>query len=533
MTIQRNNPNIITENTPTFKRVTELILSAYPGYNWDEACFLVRNCIDAPGNCTCCGIRVKFRPGNVKEPYAKFCSYKCRHSHQQNPAADYITINGVVYRDFPEAMLATGLNRTVIRRNIFDSTNAEYKWANDHDTTCMKKLQQCSPLLTDTQLLLEWANSKETLTSIANDNNIDPGHIRSAFSYFGIKKEYEQISDVAIEIRDNKEKLEALYSQYNTDEIAEQLDVTPKSVQNWLHNHQIPINYSRSQSKIERDMLQYISEIAPEIETVAMDRKSIGIELDIYVPSKKIAIEFDGLYYHTAAPTDRSVRKIHSSKRDLCYRTGITLLRFVDVGETADAEKLQIVKSMISSHLGKNKRIFARKCDVRLIDKSIAATFFTQNHLSGNRESTVCYGLYFNDELVECMSFGKPLMDKRYDWEIIRLATKKFITVVGGASKIFKHFLKNHIGSVMSYVDCRHGSGKVYKEIGMTFVKKTEPGYFYTDMKRQYSRHEFQYPMIKKHCPEHDENLTEFENAELNGFKIYWNCGNLMFEYMR
>jgi hypothetical protein len=130
------------------------------------------------------------------------------------------------------------------------------------------------------------------------------------------------------------------------------------------------------------------------------------------------------------------------------------------------------------------------------------------------------------------MSFGSPINNKKYDWEIVRFASKKFARVVGGASKIFSHFVRNHSGTVITYVDNQHGNGETYKKIGMTFLRKTDPGYFYTDMKRVYSRYEFQYPSILKHCKEYDSDKTELENAEANGYKIYWNAGNLVYEYI-
>lgn len=530
MTMQVKDPSIVTQNTQLFKKVIAAIRVAYPDDDFLDACFMIRNNILEAAKCQHCNIKLKPRIGNTKEPFTKYCSNICKSSAQANPAAEEIIVAGNRYRDFVSAMNATGLSRNTIRSRIFDHAYSDYTWAVDHETTCINKLKNYSDSLVNVDVLNEWANSSETLSSIESRTKIDSGQIRCAFSFFGITKKFEQISDEAALVRDDKETLSALYEKFNTEEIANQLGVTPKSIQNWLHHHNIPIDYSRSQSKIERDIIQFIRQLDPELEIIERDRDAIGLELDIYIPSKQVAFEFDGLYYHSALPTDRSAKYQHSTKRDLCYREGITLLQFIDVDCTDISEKLDIVKSMVANKIGANtNRIFARNCDIRIVDKKEASIFFEENHLSGYRGCSIAYGLYHKDILVSCMTFGKSIFDKKYDWEIIRFATKKYTTVVGGASRLFKNFTKHHPGSVVSYVDCQHGNGMTYKNIGMQFVRKTSPGYIYTDMKKVYSRYEFQYPSILKHCKEYDSSKTEFENAEHNGFKIYWNSGNLVY----
>lgn len=534
MTMQRRDPSIVSSHTPTFKQAIAAIELAYPNSTWEEACFLVKTNTDAPSTCEYCDGPVPFRPGNAKAPYKKFCCNECKVLAQANPAAEAVTINGVFYRDFTHAMEATGESRFNIREKIFDSSIPEYKWADNHDQKCIDKLTKQSPLLVDTALLQQWANDKRSFTSIEEEYGLSRGNISTAYSFFQIKHTYDQVNAEAAAIRDSKETLESMYATMTTDEIAIKIGVTPKAVQNWIRSHGIEMDYSRSQSKIERDMLEYIKTINPTLCVEDRNKTAIGLELDIYIPEMKVAFEFNGLFYHSTTPTDRSQTKRHSVKRDLCFREGITLLQFIDVGQTSSSAKLDIVKSMISNKINGNNitKLFARNTIVKIVPKQDAITFFNENHISGYRGCKIVYGLYHNDELVSCMSFGSPIANKKYDWEIVRFATRKFTRVLGGASKLFSHFTRNNTGSVLSYVDCQHGNGETYKKIGMKFVHKTGPGYIYTDMKTTYSRYEFQFPSIMKHCKNYDDTLTEFQNAENNGYTIYWNAGNLVYEYI-
>ena len=94
-------------------------------------------------------------------------------------------------------------------------------------------------------------------------------------------------------------------------------------------------------------------------------------------------------------------------------------------------------------------KIRASKCTIMDVERSEEAEFLNSNHYQGYIPSPYCKGLYYNNELVCLMSFGKPRFNKNYDWELLRLCTKQNYTVYGGASKLFHSFQLD--GSIISY----------------------------------------------------------------------------------
>lgn len=121
--------------------------------------------------------------------------------------------------------------------------------------------------------------------------------------------------------------------------------------------------------------------------------------------------------------------------------------------------------------------IYARKCEIHSITKQIAQEFEKANHIQGSCYSqSVLLGLFYNNELVQVMTFGKPRYSSKYDFELLRLCTLKGKTIVGGASKLFKHFTKLYPNSsVVSYCDAAKFSGIVYQKMGMKLLHSTQP----------------------------------------------------------
>lgn len=145
-------------------------------------------------------------------------------------------------------------------------------------------------------------------------------------------------------------------------------------------------------------------------------------------------------------------------------RCGIRLLHIFDMEWLY---KKDIVQSRLKTllHCQDIQRIYARKCIIRLVEHDTAVEFLNENHLQGACQSKYQYGLYYNDELVSIMTFGKSRFKKEF--ELLRFCNKLNVTVVGGASKLLQHFLQDHleIKEIVSYADRRLSTGNLYVKI--------------------------------------------------------------------
>lgn len=202
-----------------------------------------------------------------------------------------------------------------------------------------------------------------------------------------------------------------------------------------------------------------------------------GYEIDLYLPELSIGIEFNGTYWHSTA---RLNKDYHFEKSKFAEEKGIRLIHIYEY-EWNDSRKRPIIESMLKIALGVcNKKIYARECEIREISNKEAKEFNNKNHLQGHRNAQVTYGLYYNNELVQLMSFSKTKYNRNLindnSWEIIRGCPGSNNIVVGGVSKLFKHFIKQHNpDEIFSYCDFNKFDGRGYEAIGMKFVGYTGP----------------------------------------------------------
>ncbi|QPX63445.1 putative homing endonuclease [Campylobacter phage F352] len=275
-----------------------------------------------------------------------------------------------------------------------------------------------------------------------------------------------------------------------------------------------PICYP-STSSFEKEMSKILSNYINNDYSILGDK-----ELDFYLPEHNLAIECNGDYWHSES--NGKDKNYHLDKTERCNEKGIQLLH---IFEHSWIEKKNIWTSIINNKLGKSKKIMARKCVIKEVPKTEEKEFLNENHLQGFTGSTVCYGLYYKDKLVCLMSFGKPRFTDKYDWELIRLCTKIGLNIIGGASKLLKHFHKHNPGSLISYSDRLYSDGSVYKQLGFEFSHFSKPGYFYFKNGIKYSRQQFMKHMLKDKLEEFNPNLTESENMKVNGYHKVWDCG--------
>jgi len=250
-------------------------------------------------------------------------------------------------------------------------------------------------------------------------------------------------------------------------------------------------------------------------------RKIIApLELDFYFPGKKIAIEMNGIYWHTEV-SGRKNRTYHLNKLKLCQAQNIDLVSFTDEDWYANPE---ICKSMIRHRLGLSETsVYARSCKRVTVDNTVGKKFFIDNHISGHARAAFYIGLEYKDELVACVSLGTPRFDKSADYELIRFATKTNTVVVGGFSKM----LKGVDGSVMTFSDKMYGTGGVYAKAGFKWIGSTPCGYRYTKQNKTYNRMQFQKHKLPQKLKTFNPDLTEWKNMQLNGYDRIWDCGHL------
>lgn len=238
-------------------------------------------------------------------------------------------------------------------------------------------------------------------------------------------------------------------------------------------------------------------------------------EIDILLPDLGIGIEYNSPYTHH--------NKDHLIKLQQVEALGFRLLQ---LEEYEWNNKQEIVKSKLLTILGKNTKIYARKCSISRIP--FPSKFLEENHLQGaGQPTTINYGLFLDSELVAVMTFGQPRFTNDYDYELIRFCTLKNVTVIGGASKLLKEFTRTYPNkTILSYSDRRWSTGNLYKELGFTHSHSTPPGYAYYKNNIRLSRYQCQKHLLKDKFPKHyDENLSETEIMHRAGFSKMFDCG--------
>jgi hypothetical protein len=291
-----------------------------------------------------------------------------------------------------------------------------------------------------------------------------------------------------------------------------------------------PIGYPFlcSTSKKELELLDFIKKYSYFSKT----RKILhGLELDMYSDSLKLAIEFNGIYYHSELAGKDS--KYHLNKTEMCEKENI---RLIHISEYEFDYKKELIFSMLQSIFGDTKKIYARKCTVKELDNPTYYAFCMKNHIQGHAQASIKLGLFFNDTLVQIMSFAKPRFNSKYDYEMIRECSSLNTQIIGGKGKLLKFFERNYNPkSIISYCDRRYFTGNSYIKLGFTLNSLTPPSYTYHKWIRgqglvlknrvQCQKHKLKdFPNFK-----FNSELTEWENMQENGWNRTWDCGQKVF----
>lgn len=238
---------------------------------------------------------------------------------------------------------------------------------------------------------------------------------------------------------------------------------------------------------------------------VIEDRKCrAGIRPDFYLPEHELAIECDGVYYHSDVFLSKNWHKI---RREKYLDSGITPLFF---REDELLQKGPIIESIIANKLGMSTRVFARKTTVGRLPSSKATEFLRQNHLMGPGKGR-SYGLWDSTGLVSLMQVKWKKTEACL--EISRFSHRLRTTVVGGFSRLLKYaILHEKPDYIRTFIDLRYGSGSYLPELGF---RKISEYVSFRWAKNTRTVHRMTYP-----------GNTGYDH----GFRKIWDCGQAQWE---
>jgi len=361
------------------------------------------------------------------------------------------------------------------------------------------------------------------------------------------KKQYEDKNLERLKHYDNKEYIKDNFiDEYNRFKLNEFMDFFACG-QSAACKHMIRLGIDyikyKSISRGEKEVFNFIEQLVQgddQYKVLENDR-TYGKEFDILVTKNNkplFAIEYNGLYWHSYDSTKKQPKEYyqnkHVEKTNIANQNGFNLFHIYE-NEWIDNNIRSIWKSVFFSELNKTTRIFARKCTVKEVHKKEAGIFLDNNHLQGRVGSKIYIGLYYQDELVSIMSIGKNRFRKDNEniYELHRFCNKKFLTVIGGASKLLKYFERNYNPiKILSYANRRWSQGNLYNKLGFKRTSISPPNHYFIENGKLFHRVKYQTHKVKEILgDDYNNNISGFNNAIFNlKLGVIWDSGNYTFE---
>jgi len=295
---------------------------------------------------------------------------------------------------------------------------------------------------------------------------------------------------------------------------------------------------TKFRSKAELELEDFLIDLGVNVTPTCRSLLS-GSEVDLYLPDHNLAIEFNGLYYHTEKMGKH--RNYHIDKTRGLNSLGINLIHIFE-DEWVHNKPLVLNKLKHVLNLNDSKKIFARNCSVVSVDANTKNTFLKVNHIQGGDKSAISLGLMHNDTMVAVMTFdNKRVMNGGAEdglYGLSRYATDTDYIVVGGASKILSNFIKTYNPKkIVSFGDRRwvlDMNNNMYTKLGFKLSKILPPDYRYYNnaMVKNTRIHKFGFGKnnLKKKHPHLDFSKTERELTEELGYDRIWDCGLFRYE---
>lgn len=259
------------------------------------------------------------------------------------------------------------------------------------------------------------------------------------------------------------------------------------------------------ESSGEKSIKEFIESLGFSVEKYVLGKADTRFEIDCYVKDKKFGVEYNGVYFHSVNKGGKK-KSYHFKKQSFANEQGIELMQ---VWEDQWINQTEIIKDIIAARLGiiRGEKIYARKCEIREVNTADYRDFCNTYHVQGYRSASVKLGLCYNNRLVQIASFNKARQysvagANQYQWEWVRGCISSNNKVIGGTSKLLKHFIDTYNpDNILCFSDWNLFSGNGYEESGFELEGYTGPDKFYitnSSHMQRINRNPYAYSMYKQ-----------------------------------
>lgn len=327
-----------------------------------------------------------------------------------------------------------------------------------------------------------------------------------------------------------------MQSRYNGEYTMCSQILRDKAVNTMLQRYGVPYYcMTDDYHKFQRHLISNINrEFQSRLKSIGMDstlEKHIeDRQYDICIESSKTLIEIDPTITHNSAFSifDKNSSGLdkfyHRNKSKLASKYGYHCIHVFDWDD---------VDKILDIFRSKNF-LYARNLSVRGVSIAECEEFLNEYHLQSScRGQDVRIGLYLDEELMQLMTFGKPRYTSKYEYELLRLCTKRGYGVVGGASRLFKYFIRNYKpNSIISYCDASKFTGNVYAQMGMKLIRTVEPSKVWSKKKHKVTDNLLRARGYDQLFKTNFGKGSSNENLMLeNGWLPVYDCGQFVFEW--
>lgn len=483
-----------------------------------------------PSYITCkCGSKTSFNK-NWLYGYRKSCSAKCSQLEQntkdkrkQTTLKKYGVDNIAKLKEIKEKTTKTNLEKWG-HKSTFQNIEVRNKWKK----TILNKYGVEHYFKTDDFKIkskktnLEKWGTEHFVQSISYKNKLDEIGFSDILKISNINKHIEKYLEYGLTFLSIEGRILKLLSIGCNHKFSIHYDSLKRRLEN---NYKLctvcnPMNSGQSQE--EKNLIEWLVDLG--IFFIEKDR-NLGFELDIYIPDINLALEFNGLYWHSELYKDKYY---HLNKSKVCIDNNIQLIH---IWEDDWMYKRNIIKSIILNKLNlSDKRVYARKCKISIIDSKLKNSFLDENHIQGKCISGINIGLFLNEELVSLMCFGKRSINGNLEFELLRFCNKINLSVIGSASKLFKYFIKNwEYNNIYSFADISQFNGNLYKKLNFNYVHRSNPNYWWVVNGIRYHRFNFNKKRLVKEG--FDSSKTEVKIMYERGYYRIFGCGQDKYVY--